>query len=598
MRLAVAVTSSLFMLFCNRPGYAQTSLALNDLSAFKTTGKTWAIGADASADIAKAGSLSVTQGTGVLANLPGTNGADLFTIAEYGDMDMELDYMMAKGANSGIYLQGRYEIQLLDSWTVKNPTSSDNGGIYQRWNDSKPEGQQGYEGYPPRQNASRAPGLWQQLKVSFQAPRFDASGKKIENAKFLRIELNGVVIHEDVELSGPTRGAMSNEETAKGPLRFQGDHGQAAFRNVRITAFDKPRPEFSNVTYQVFKGRYFDTLDLKKMPPEAKGTLAGLSAGSIKNLPKEYFIRYSGTIQIKEPGDYSFNLAIPGGQGIMKINDKTVNPQGRQRARTTLQAGEFPFELLYTKNQDWSDRSLGITIAGPGIREYILGDASTGNRQSTDPILVSASTNTVLRSFMDIPGSRVVHAISVGSPDNTHYTYDLDKGAIVQVWRGGFLDATPMWYDRGDGSSRPQGAVLRFGKPAFTIAKLSSPDETWIPDSAADFTPKGYRVDKNDLPTFQYLKAGSIIEDAIRVLNNGEGFSREITVKDPSGTYYARLASANSIESVNGLYVIDDKSYYIRIDEAGSAKPVVRTINGHKELLVPVQPKLRYSMIF
>jgi len=72
------------------------------------------------------------------------------------------------------------------------------------------------------------------MKISFQAPRFDGQGKKIENARILRIELNGVTIHEDVELSGPTRGAMGNDEVTKGPLRIQGDHGPVAFRNVYV----------------------------------------------------------------------------------------------------------------------------------------------------------------------------------------------------------------------------------------------------------------------------------------------------------------------------------------------------------------------------
>ena len=583
----------------------QTALPLNDLSAFKTTGKTWVVGADANADFAKNLTLSVTQGTGVLAVVPGSGGADLYTTAEYGDMDLELEYMMAKGSNSGIYLQGRYEVQLLDSWTAKNPTSGDNGGIYHRWNESKLEAEKGYEGYAPRQNVSRAPGLWQQMKISFQAPRFDAGGKKIENAKFLRIELNGVVIHEDVALSGPTRGPMSEQEVAMGPLRFQGDHGPVAFRNIRITTFDKPRPVFSNISYQVYKGRFNDTLDLKKYPPEAKGTQASFSAGSINNLPKEYFIRYTGTVAVKEPGDYSFNLYVPGGRGILRIGDKVVTQQGgrgqRGAATASLQAGEFPFEMLYTKFQDWADRSLGVGITGPGIREYALGDAvAAGGRQAPDPILVSARGNTLLRSFMDIPGSgRVVHAISVGSADNIHFTYDLDRAAIVQVWRGNFLDATPMWYDRGDGSSRPQGAVLRFGKPGYFLAQLASANDAWIADTALDFTQKGYKVDKNDLPTFLYTKAGAQVEDSIRVLNGGEGFSRQLTVLNGSGTYYARLATANKIDNVNGLYVIDNKTYYIRIDDAGGAKPLVRSnAGGRQELLVPVQSKLRYSIIF
>lgn len=583
--------------------HGQTTVPLNDMSAFKTTGKTWAIGADAMADPAKERGLSITPGTGVLAVVPGSGGADLFTTAEYGDMDLELEYMMAKNSNSGIYLQGRYEVQLLDSWTVKNPTSGDNGGIYHRWDESKPEAEKGYEGYPPRQNVSRAPGLWQQLKISFQAPRFDAGGKKIENAKFLRIELNGVVIHEDVSLTGVTRGAMSEQEAAAGPLRIQGDHGPVAFRNIRITTFDKPRPVFSNISYQVYKGRFYDTLDLKKYPPEAKGTLAGFAAGTINNVPKEYFIKYNGTVQIKEAGDYFFNLSVPGGRGIMRIGDKVVTQQGRgqRSAAAGLQAGEFPFEILYTKFQDWGDRSIGVGIAGPGIREYALGDAAlNAGRQNPDPILVAARGNTVLRSFMDIPGSgRVVHAISVGSTDNIHYTYDLDRAAIVQIWRGEFLDATPMWYERGDGSSRPQGSVLRFGKPGYFVAQLASSNDAWIADSALDFTQKGYKVDKNDLPTFLYTKAGAQVEDSIRVLNGGEGFSRQLTIRNPaSGTFYARLATANKIDEQNGLYLINNKSYYIRIDDAGGQKPLVRSSNGQQELLVPVQSRLRYSIIF
>src|SRR5690606_35854913 len=130
------------------------------------------------------------KGNGILANLLTKNdpGKDLFSKAEYGDMDLKMEYMMASGSNSGVYIQGRYEIQLLDSWGVVNPGPGDNGGIYERWDENKPEGQRGYEGYAPRQNASRAPGQWQQLLVSFRAPRFDANGNKTANARILRVE--------------------------------------------------------------------------------------------------------------------------------------------------------------------------------------------------------------------------------------------------------------------------------------------------------------------------------------------------------------------------------------------------------------------------
>lgn len=86
--------------------------------------------------------------------------------------------MMAPGSNSGLYLQGQYEIQLLDSWAKTEVKAGDNGGIYERWDESKPDGQKGYQGYAPRQNASKAPGVWQTLKIQFKAPRFNATGEK------------------------------------------------------------------------------------------------------------------------------------------------------------------------------------------------------------------------------------------------------------------------------------------------------------------------------------------------------------------------------------------------------------------------------------
>ena len=97
---------------------------------------------------------------------------------QHGDVDLELDYMMASKSNSGVYLQGRYEIQLRDSWEIRTPNVHDNGAVYERWDEKRPDGQKGYEGHAARQNASRAPGLWQHMKISFQAPRFNANGQK------------------------------------------------------------------------------------------------------------------------------------------------------------------------------------------------------------------------------------------------------------------------------------------------------------------------------------------------------------------------------------------------------------------------------------
>jgi hypothetical protein len=133
--------------------HAQTSLPLKDLSFWQNTNKTnWQIASDAQADLSQHGVLSLIPGTGILVNLPDkTNKANLISAKEYGDFDASFDFMMAAESNSGFYLQGRYEIQLMDSWGVKNPGTGDCGGIYKRRKFIPQEYL--YEGHAPRVNA-------------------------------------------------------------------------------------------------------------------------------------------------------------------------------------------------------------------------------------------------------------------------------------------------------------------------------------------------------------------------------------------------------------------------------------------------------------
>jgi hypothetical protein len=582
---------------------AQNTVPLSDFSFFQKPGPSWKLVGDVHANINQKAVLTTAPGTGILVNLPefSNPGQDLITNLQHGDMDMELDYMMATGSNSGIYMQGRYEIQLLDSWGVVNPTSGDNGGIYERWNESKPEGQKGYEGHAPRQNASRAPGLWQHMKISFQAPRFGNAGQKIENAKVLLVELNGVRIQENVELSGPTRGALGADEVARGPIRFQGDHGPVAFRNIKITTYDKPRPELLDLKYSVYKGKYEDEPNYKNLPPEAEGTTLILSS-NVNTIPNEFLIRYTGTLRVKEPGSYNFNLSTPGGKGLIRIKDQVVIPIGQRRStgNINLPAGDFPFELLYSKFIDFARPALGLAVAGPGIREYIMSDVNVNSGEVVSPILVNAPVNTILRSFVDIDTFRVTHAVNVGSAQQTHYTYDMDRGMIVQLWRGGFLDATPMWHSRGDGSSRPVGMVQKFGMPTLAIETLNSADGAWTSDTTGtSFRPKGYSLDDKDRPTFRYMIYADTVTDATRVMDDNHGITRQISVQGPANNLYLRLAEADNIEMLSdGMYLINDKSYYLRIDDAGNAKPQIRNGSGKKELIIPIQNKVSYSILF
>src|SRR5207302_1282285 len=177
--------------------------------------------------------LSYQPGSGVLVNGPSGRTGNIVTKQKFGDIEVHLEFMIPKGSNSGVKFEGLYEIQIFDSYGKKKVTASDCGGIYPRA-EREPKYHHIDEGTPPRSNAARPAGEWQTLDIIFTAPRFDASDKKIANARFVRVVLNKELIHENVEVKWPTGHAWHNKEIPAGPLLLQADHGPVAFRNIRV----------------------------------------------------------------------------------------------------------------------------------------------------------------------------------------------------------------------------------------------------------------------------------------------------------------------------------------------------------------------------
>ncbi|GAB3277196.1 hypothetical protein GCM10027347_51050 [Larkinella harenae] len=213
---------------------ASHSMSLDNLSEFDPTTSNWKL-ARAVRFSPSTGENSFEPGKGIVLDLPvKPDTGHLFTKMQHGDLELEFDFAIARKSNSGVYLQGRYEVQIYDSWGVDAPAFYDCGGIYQRW-DEKRASKKGFEGKAPAQNASKAPGAWQHFRIVFRAPRFDKNGQKTEKARFVRVVLNDVVIHENIEVTGPTRSAAFDDERPLGPLMFQGDHGPVAIRNIRFT---------------------------------------------------------------------------------------------------------------------------------------------------------------------------------------------------------------------------------------------------------------------------------------------------------------------------------------------------------------------------
>jgi hypothetical protein len=205
------------------------------LQSFKKA-EGWIVAGEATLDPAEPKKLASKDGKGIILNGKDGKAGNLFTTAEMADVELHVEFTVSKGSNSGVYLMGRYEVQILDSFGTKEPHYSDCGGIYQRWDPKRGKGKEGYEGHPPKVNASKAPGEWQSFDIQFRAPRFDAEGKKTANAKFVKVIHNGQVVHENVEVTGTTRAGAWEDEKPQGPIMLQGDHGPVAFRSLRYRA--------------------------------------------------------------------------------------------------------------------------------------------------------------------------------------------------------------------------------------------------------------------------------------------------------------------------------------------------------------------------
>lgn len=587
--------------------YPMSELSLEDLSAFADPPANWQIVGSASSSINENQELKTTKGNGILANVPDKKSkGQIYTNFQHGDLDLDLEVMMPKGSNSGIYLQGRYEIQLLDSWGKKRAGFGDIGGIYQRWDESKPEGKKGYEGKAPLANAAKAPGLWQRIRISFQAPRFNDKGEKIENARIIFVELNGVLVQQNVELSGPTRGPYvgGGDEAPFGPLVIQGDHGPVAFRNFKYRNYDGQPIKFDRLDYKVWHKSPRKIEDFDKEPPTLTGSdrLVSWSAARVDN---NFTILYDGTLEVPEAGDYIFEIFAYG------IAQFSINGGPMESMRPdyyiltkTLPAGKVPFKLLYGKQESWQQPQLRFKVEGAKFRPINLHYESSGILGSpADPIYETVGNEPrLLRSFVDFQlpymeePRRFTNTINVGDPTGVHYTYDLKQGSVVQIWRGDFLDMTPMWYSRGNGISRARGVVAPLTEDAQILqVNADGTLEDQYPDDKYHF--HRYQLDEDGRPSFHYLAYGLEVQDRLMPSLDKKSLVRQLSWDKPAaGNLSFCLAKGEKITKLkDGSYLIDD-NYYV----STSAKAKVESSGELSVLLVPMSTAstLEYTLIW
>jgi hypothetical protein len=135
------------------------------------------------------------------------SGANLVTDNKFTDFKLHIEFRYDKGSNSGVYLRGRYEVQIADS-KGKEPLVDELGAVY------------GF--LAPSEQVAKDPGEWQSYDITLVG-------------RMVTIVANGKQIICNTAIPGITGGALDSNEGEPGPLLLQGDHGPIEFRNIVLT---------------------------------------------------------------------------------------------------------------------------------------------------------------------------------------------------------------------------------------------------------------------------------------------------------------------------------------------------------------------------
>jgi len=271
---------------------------------------------------------------GTMETVPGAGMIE--TKGTYGDIQLHVEWAtpnpaVGKGqdrGNSGIFLMGQFEIQVLDSYNAGTYADGQAGAIY---------GQ-----YPPLFNASRLPGEWQSYDIAFRRPRFESSGKLLEPAR-ITVFHNGILIQNNEEPFGPTswlKWLPYSDQGSRGPIALQDHDHPVHYRNIW----------------------------LREIPERAAPTAEVLARPNVIKLPTEVLDRYAGRY-LTDPGKPNVATFARDGDHL------TVTYPFRKNTLVMNAISETEFDLPFTDGRytfkvDASGKVTGVHFRiGDGERD-------------------------------------------------------------------------------------------------------------------------------------------------------------------------------------------------------------------------------------
>ncbi len=402
-----------------------------------------------------------------------------------------------------------------------------------------------------------------------------------------KVILNDLLIHSNV--------LLPNLKNTNGSLRFSNEAGLLAFKNFEYIGFEKKQPiSIGNLTYTLEETYNSDRSFESKKQEKVSGKSASLTSDIPNNFNK-YILHYKGDMNVEKDAVYGFTLEHQG-TGKLLIDGEQVVGSGEYLYRNPIsglkeiKAGKHSFEYIY--HPIYWRPVFGVEVSGADFRPYALNDPKTlPTRQLDGGIFIDNVENKTktIRSFLDFNGTKLTKVISVGTPEKIHYSFDLDNGSLLQVWKGKFADVTQMWHERGEPQLfYPSGllTVLNDEIPFFELNSEAQP----MPDVYTEFVNAGYDLDENGTPTYSYNWKNANFTQ--KFSPSKDGLLCEITSNETSKFGYTLAIGSEITKLSEKLYKVDN--FYVEINE--KAKVYIKENSGKYYLRTNLTGKIAYTL--
>lgn len=516
-----------------------------------------------------------------------TNSGTAKSLRSHSNLELHLEMKLSPGSSLEIRLQNAYPITIHA--------------------DASTEGHGQISGIAPSHTTGKKAGLWQTLDLSFSAP---IDNETIQfPARIIRASLNGIPIHKQVTLPSTNTegyGRLMLQATGVVSIRKIGLKNEDNNISGNSNAVQTLIPA-NNVSYTYFEKDGWSSLaQFEGLTSLSSGSSDLIDIAGHSNRQSDYGLIYTGTFTVPSTGEYVFLLTSDDGSSLRIDGNQHILNDGFHGPETvtdtvTLEAGVHEATIHFF--QGGGGASLKLAYTGEGIGTIPLFSPKEGevNESNTTYLLGPESEPVVQRGFLIYPPiqelargeapSRITHGVSVGDPAGNNFAVDAGQGTLLMFWHGQFANMANMWEGRGEWQNlSPLGdLVARNGKPDF--ATLPNTSSLW-PDSIIEsnaIITKGYSLDEQGWPTFEYKMGQATLED--RYQSNSDGLLRTASISDNDAPIYQLIASGSDIEHLgNGSYAVQGPGYLVQITECKNCELLLRQTASGQELVASIAP--------